>query len=246
MLEEPVTSSNGQGDRWRTQPMYTIGEAGRLAHVAPVTVRRWLHGYAPDRRYPDWRSPPVFGPKDTTISLVSFLQLVEIVVASDFRKISRLKLDVIRDAHANLRVESGREYPFAHAQLESAGEHVLRWLREQKLAQAVDTPEQFSLPGLLEERTYEVVEQRLSELDFERQLAARWYPVGKEISIVVDPLFAAGLPTIVGRGVTVGAIYRRWKADPKENISFIADDLQVESSLVEQALKYADTLKIAA
>ncbi len=234
----------GHGDGWRTQPMYTIGEAGRLAHVAPITVRRWLHGYAPDRRFPDWRRPPVFGPKDTTTSLVSFLQLVEIVVASDFRKISHLKLDVIRDAHANLRVESGREYPFAHAELESAGHHVVRWLKEQKLAQSVDRLQQFSLPGLLEERTRKVVEQRLSELEFKHQLAARWYPIGKEIPIVVDPLYAAGLPTIDGRGVTVGAIYRRWKADPKDNISFIADDLQLDAQLVERVLKYAD--KIAA
>lgn len=244
MLEETVTSGNGQGDGWRTQPMYTIGEAGHLANVAPVTVRRWLHGYAPDRHYPDWRSPPVFGPKDTTISLVSFLQLVEIVVASDFRRISRLKLDVIRDSHANLRIESGREYPFAHAELESAGNHVVRWLREQSLAQAVDRPQQFSLPGLLEERTHEAMEQRLSELDFDRQLASKWYPVGKEIPIVVDPRFGAGLPTVVGRGVTVSAIYERWKADPNESIEFIADDFQLDTQLIERVLKYAD--KIAA
>jgi uncharacterized protein (DUF433 family) len=224
--------------------MYTIGEAGRLAHVAPVTVRRWLHGYAPDLRHPDWRRPPVFGPKDTKVSLVSFLQLVEIVVASDFRKVSHLKLDVIRDAHENLRSESGIEYPFAHAELESLGDHVVRWLKGQALAQAVDVPQQFSLPGLLEERTHEVVERRLSELDFERMLAARWYPVGKDFPIVVDPLYGAGLPTIVGRGVTVGAIYRRWKADPNENIELIADDLQLDAQLIERVLKYAD--KIAA
>src|SRR3990172_4731688 len=109
--------------------MYNIGETAHLAHVAPVTVGPWFHGYAPDPRHPKWRSPPVFGPKDATISLVSFLQLIEIVVASDFRKISHLKLDVIRDAHTNLRAETGIEYPFAHEELESLGNHVVRWLK---------------------------------------------------------------------------------------------------------------------
>lgn len=235
-----VTNDNRNG--WRTQPMYTISEAARLARVAPVTVRRWLHGYAPDPRHPQWLSPPVFGPKDSTISLVSFLQLVEIVVASDFRKVSHLKLDVIREAHANLRVEKGIEYPFAHEALESLGDHVVRWLKGEGRAQAVDLPEQFSLPGLVEQRAHDVVQRRLSELDFERQLAARWYPVGKEIPIVIDPLYGAGLPTIVGRGVTVGAIYRRWKADPNESIAFIADDLQLDTELIERVLKYADNI----
>jgi uncharacterized protein (DUF433 family) len=241
---DSISSNGHESDAWRTQPMYTISDAAHLAHVAPVTVRRWLHGYAPDPRYPEWRSPPVFGPNDATVSLVSFLQLIEIVVASDFRKISHLKLEVVRDAHANLRTEKGIEYPFAHVELESLGDHVVRWLQGEARAQAIDAPAQFSLPGLIEQRTHEMVERRLSELDFERKLAARWYPVGKEIPIVVDPLYSAGLPTVVGRGVTVGAIYRRWKADPKDNIDFIADDLQLDTQLVERVLKYAD--KIAA
>ncbi len=231
-------------DTERTQPMYTVAETAQLADVAPVTVRRWLHGYAPDPHHPEWRAAPVFGPKDGTTSLVSFLQLIEIVVASDFRKVSRLRLDVIRDAHANLRTETAIEYPFAHVELESLGDHVVRWLKGEGRAQAIDAPAQFSLSGLIEKRTHEMVERRLSELDFERQLAARWYPVGKGIPIVVDPLYSAGLPTVLGRGVTVSAIYDRWKADPKDNIEFIADDFQLDKQLVESVLKYAD--KIAA
>lgn len=238
-----VDEANG-GNGWRTQPMYTAPEAAQLAHVAPVTVRRWLRGYAPDPRHPEWRSPPVFGPKDANTSLVSFLQLIEIVIASDFRKISHLRLDVIREAHANLRTETDIEYPFAHVELESLGDHVVRWLKGEGRAQAIDAPSQFSLPGLIEQRTHDMVERRLGELDFEQKLAARWYPVGKDIPIVVDPLYSAGLPTILGRGVTVGAIYRRWKTDPKDNIDFIAEDLQLDTGLVERVLKYAD--KIAA
>ena len=183
------------------------------------------------------------GPKDATTSLVSFLQLIELVDASDFRKVSHLKLDVIRDAHTNLRTERGIEYPFAHEELESLGDHVVRLLSEGR-AQAVDRPAQYSLSGWVIERTHQVLEERLSELDFERHLAARWYPAGKEVPIVVDPRYSAGLPTILGRGVTVAAIYRRWRADPKDNIDFIADDLQLDAELVERVLKYAD--KIAA
>jgi uncharacterized protein (DUF433 family) len=222
--------------------MYTIGEAARLANVAPVTVRRWLFGYAPDPRFPHWRTPPVFGDKDQASPFVSFLQLVEIVVAADFRKVSRVTLERVRQVHGNARDEFAIEYPFAHDDLglETLGGHVVRWLHgngsDNPRAQAVDSLSQFSLPGL--------VAARLEQFDYEQRLAARWYPAGKGIPIVVDPLFSAGLPTIAGRGVTVGAIYRRWKASPDENIDFIADDLQLDAQLVERVLKYAD--KIAA
>lgn len=222
---------------WRAEPMYTISEAAHLAHVSPTTVRRWLYGYAPDPRHPKWRTPPLFGGADTTTPYVSFLQLIEIVVAADFRKVSRVKLGVVTKAHENARREFGIEYPFARhdLELETLGGHIIRWLYDgAPQAQAVDSPEQFSLPGL--------VKTRLMQLDYEQKLAVRWYPAGKDVPIVLDPLFSAGLPTIIGRGVTVQTIHRRWLAD--QEISFIASDLGLEPHVVERALQYAE--KIAA
>lgn len=223
--------SNG----WRTQPMYTIREAAHLARVAPATVRRWLHGYTPDPRRPWRQSPPVFGDQVESL-FVSFLQLVEIVIASDFRKVGHVKLDVVRAAHENGKRETGIEYPFAHLQLESLGGHIIRWIREGDgagaRARAVDSPDQWALPGL--------VAERIRALDYERELAARWYPVGKDVPVVIDPLYSAGLPTIVGRGVTIGTIYRRWRAG--QLIEFIADDLRIASASVERVLQYAEKI----
>jgi uncharacterized protein (DUF433 family) len=222
-------------DIWRTQPMYSIGEAAHLAGVSTATVRRWLQGYVPDRRRPSRKSPPVFGDRVDS-PFVSFLQLAEIVVAGDFRKVGHVKLDVVRQAHANTRSESGIEYPFAHLELESLGGHIIRWIRKRDgaRAQSVDSPDQWALPGL--------VAQRMQEFEYERDLAARWYPVGKTVPVVIDPLYSAGLPTIAGRGVTVAAIFRRWRAG--QLIDFIADDLQVAPASVERTLQYAE--KIAA
>ena len=225
--------SNG----WRTQPMYTIREAAHLAHVAPATVRRWLYGYTPDPHQPWRQSRPVFGDQLES-PFVSFLQLVEIVIASDFRKVGHVKLEVVRLAYENTKKETRIEYPFAHLQLESLGGHIVRWIREGDgpgtRARAVDSPDQWALPGL--------VAERIRALDYERELAARWYPVGRDVPVVIDPLYSAGLPTIAGRGVTVDTIYRRWRAG--QLIEFIADDLQIESPSVERALQYAE--KIAA
>ena len=96
--------------------------------------------------------------------------------------------------------------------------------------QAVDEPRQRTLPGL--------VIEAIHNLEYEKELAARWYPLGKVIPIVVDPQFSAGLPTIPSRRVTVRTIHKRWSAG--QAISFIARDLRLKHDTVEEALRYAD------
>ena len=98
----------------------------------------------------------------------------------------------------------------------------------------MDEPHQWTLPGLVQE----VIE---NQLYYEQDLAARWYPAGKMVPIVVDPQFSSGAPTIPGRGVTVGTIYRRWK-DGDLSMDFIAQDFQLERDQVEYACKYAEQI----
>ena len=227
-----IPNHRSRRNGWRTEPLYTIREAAHLAHVSSNTVRRWLYGYAPDPRRPDDKSPPIFGESPES-PFVSFLQLVEIVIASDFRKVSHVNLDKVREAYGEARASWRVDYPFAHLNLESLGSRIIQWIKgEDRTAQVVTAREQWSLPGL--------VTQEIRKLDYEEDLAARWYPVGKDMPIVVDPLFSSGLPTITGRGVTVDAIYRRWKAGHR--IEFIATDLQVDTALIERALQYADQI----
>ena len=90
------TSGNGRNG-WRTGPLYTLSEAARLARVSTATVKRWLFGY----QTPSREMPPVFGEVDEVIrgqALISFLQLIEIVVASRFRR-RRVPLERVRRAH---------------------------------------------------------------------------------------------------------------------------------------------------
>ena len=71
-------------------------------------------------------------------------------------------------------------------------------------------------------------------------MAARWFPVGKDIPIVVDPRISAGIPVIFGRGVSIEAIRKRFKA--RHRIEFIARDLALEPDVVETALQYAEQI----
>ena len=162
---------------------------------------------------------------------VSFLQLIEIVVASRFRKAVRsVPYWRVRRAYENARQLFHLEYPFAHLQLEALGGHIVRWIDEPPAdgALALDEPAQRTLPGLIQET--------VSQLVYDHELAARWYPVGRTVPIVVDPRVSTGMPVIDGRGVTVQAIRKRFKAGLR--IDFIAKDFDMDRDLIETALQY--------
>src|SRR3972149_3647087 len=90
-------------DKFRTGKAYTVPQAARLAHSSSATVRRWLKGY----EVPGHRMTPVFGRKieapEAGPLLVSFLELVEIVVVARFRQGAdghhRVPLERLRQAH---------------------------------------------------------------------------------------------------------------------------------------------------
>ena len=168
--------------------------------------------------------------------MVSFLQMIEIMVAGRFRKSAlggqRVSFSAVRDAYVNARESWGIEYPFAHMRLEALGGHIVHLLKEGGSLpsfQALDAPGQWTLPGLLRRET-------VDQIEYDNELAARWFPIGKTVPIVVDPRLSTGLPVIEGRGVTVQAIRNRFKAGLR--IDFIARDFEMESDLVETALQY--------
>ena len=221
-------STNGV-NRWRTQPMYAFGEAAHLAGVSTSTVRNWLFGYVTRDRevQPLLPAPADQGP------MVSFLQMIEIVVAGRFRKAEHVSFPRVRQAYENAQSEFQLEHPFAHLMLEALGGHIAQRMHDEPLGislRALDEPAQWSLPGL--------VLDLMEQLVYEQDLVARWYPKGKDVPIVVDPRISAGIPTVDQRGITIEAVHKRGKAG--QRISFIDKDVALTDDLVEQVLQYAE------
>ena len=227
-------STNGQSksrlNGWRTDAMYSFREAAHLSGVSSGTVRNWLLGYVSQSGQ---EVPPLLPTRSDQGPMVSFLQLIEIVVAARFRMAERTKYEVVRTAHQNAKAYYHLDYPFAYLNLRAVGGHIISLMHggPQSSYQAIDDLPQRTLPGLVEE----VVEQ----LEYYEEYAAKWYPVGKDVPIVVDPLYSSGVPTIKGRGVTIHLIHRRFKYG-KQRIEYIASDLELDRDLVEKALQYAE------
>lgn len=215
---------------WRVKPAYSLGETARLAGTTAATVRRWLWGY----ERPGHQMKPVFGAKDKrAVAVVSFLELAEIVVVAALRQKKNIKLERLRRAHAFAAERFGLDYPFATLKMKTDGVHVLtEYQHEEPGASllALDMSGQWTLPGL--------VAERLEMFDFEATWAARWFPAGRNVPIVVDPRMGAGQPTVMDRGVTVEAIRRRWKAG--QSIRIISSEYRLQTQVVEKVLQYSE------
>ncbi|MDA1127108.1 MAG: DUF433 domain-containing protein [Chloroflexi bacterium] len=220
-----VRPFENQINDWRTGPLYTFAEAAHLAHVSVSTVRNWLLGR--DRQRPLFTEPQM--------PMVSFLQLIEIIVAANFRKAERISYERVQRAHSNARAMFGLEYPFAQQNLEAIGGHIVRRMHEDapdQSFQSMDEPTQWTMPGL--------IAGVMNQIQYELGLAAQWYPAGKSLPIVVDPRISSGVPTIVGRGVTIQVIHKRFKSG--QRMEFIANDFELEPAVIEEAVRYAERI----
>ncbi len=68
-------------------------------------------------------------------------------------------------------------------------------------------------------------------------MASKWYPVGKNIPIVVDPYISSGVPVIEGRGITVENIGKRFY-DGKQSWDFIASDLELPINVIQEVIRF--------
>lgn len=236
MVDQVQSDVRTEPDAFSLGKSYSVAQAARLARTSPQTVRRWLLGYGA----PGHSLAPVLG-RDRSQSgqplSLSFLELIEIIVVARFRQGSRgtrpVPLDRLRQAHAYARERFGLPYPFASLRLREWGGHILHEFDAANPGTstlALDRHGQWVLPYL--------VDSEIEHVDYEGLWAQRWFPAGREIPLVVDPHLAGGRPTILGTGVTVDTIRQRFAAG--ESIEFLAQDFEVPSSAIEQALRFAN------
>ena len=222
------------GDPFLIGSAYSIPETARLAKTTAATVRRWLVGYDA----PGHHMEPVFGEihqgEAGTPLQVSFLQLVEIAIAVQFRRVDGVSLERVRRAHSYARKVWLVPFPFATMKFKVSGGHLMHQFEETEPGSghlAFDLDGQWALP--------EFVFDELNTVDFEAtgEYASRWYPYGRQAHIVIDPHFVAGRPIIEGTRIPVRAVKERF--DAGESIRYLARDYGLSISTVEEVIRLA-------
>jgi len=168
--------------------------------------------------------PPIT-PERGKQNAVSFVDLVEVAVIGKLRK-RNFSLKRIREINAFCRLYLKESRPLVTQKFKVAGQDIFL---EDDFDVLVDVGRD---AGMLAWK--EVLEPFLEDVEYENELARRWWPLGRDHKVVVDPDYGFGLPVVEGIGVRTEIIAERREAG--DSIKEITYDFGVTPDQIEDAL----------
>jgi uncharacterized protein (DUF433 family) len=206
-------------------PQYSFSEADYLARATKGTSRRWIEGYSYQRRGERRTQPPVT-PGTGGGNGASFVDLIEVVAIAQLKDIG-FNLPAVRKIVENCQELLGVPRPLATQKFKTDGREIF-----------VEKDGALLEVGRRKRMTAwdEVLAPFLEQLDYSDGWVERWWPLGKELPVVVDPEYGFGQPVIAGSGVRTEIVLERVRAGdlPEE----IAEDFNLEPVEVHRAIQF--------
>lgn len=200
--------------------LYPLREAARLVQLDTRTARRWTEGYAYEfqgkqrfsRGVMPLALPPADGARDLT-----FAELLTLRLVRAFRD-TGLSLQTIKRVAARASSDFGQPTPFVSRRFRTDGSKVFVELKAEPLDSnepALAKRERELVEVLTGQRAFaDVVEPSLfANVEWDDDLAARWWPLGKEHSVLLDPAVSFGAPRIAHTGVPTAALAAAVRAE---------------------------------
>ncbi len=194
-----------------TRPAYSVTETGRLAGLTVGRVRRWLRGY--EYAYGDAvrGQPPVIQSLPIQGSYASFLDLVDLLFVKRFLDYG-VSLQKVRRALDEARGLLGTDH-FARQTFFTDGGSIFLRLQEGAAGDRGEAILELMSGG--QWVIAPVIRELAQQIEFESPegLAKRWYPLGRNRPVVLDPMVAYGAPSIAGRGVKTTNVHDLFVAE---------------------------------
>lgn len=187
-------------------PMYPAAMAARLTGLSAARVRRWLKGY--DYSYTSSGGEVLHGHSEPVVSrgeyaqgtYASFLNLVDLLFVKRFLD-HGVSLQKLRLALQEAQEILGERH-FARKTFFTAGQSVYLRVRDEGDAiLELLSGGQWVIPEVILSLAHQV------EFDRVTGFAERWYPLGPEAQVLVDPRIAFGQPSLIGHGIQTANIY---------------------------------------
>lgn len=184
--------------------VYTLPDAAHILNLPQPRVRRWVNGYwqvlSSDRQHRQVLDLRIWGSSQDRA--FNFYTLVEVYCVMAFREmgVSFLK---IRQARDELSVRFKTPYPFASHELLCDGKRIMVALKNTGILSVL------TLGAGGETAFQKIIEPFCHKLDFSNktELAERFWPMGRDSSVVVDPRHGFGRPTLDGTNISTQVIY---------------------------------------
>jgi len=184
--------------------LYTVPEAARLTGIAQGRLRRWLRGYTYAAGEGQAVSQPVWRRQlpeiDGTLGL-GFLDLMEARFVDAFRK-AAVPWRVIRLGAERARELCRTDHPFSSQRFRTDGRTIFAEIvdqaREPALLDLVKN--QFAFARIIGPSLYAGIEFS------NRDMPVRWWPLGRNTPVVVDPARSFGQPIVSTAGIPTAVL----------------------------------------
>jgi len=213
---------------------YTLPDAARLLRLPLARLRSWVRGTsltpeeasaASSRRMPAGKFSTQGEGRDRHFN---FFTLIELFSIAQLRS-HGVTMGTLRQAREELSVRFETPYPFALQGLLTDKSRLLKEMGNQTLLELCSGG-QGAFEALIGPFCHRI------DFDASTRLAARYFPMGRNSHIIVDPKHAFGRPVVVGTNITTEALASLIKGG--EKFEDIADDFRLDPEAVQEAWRF--------
>ncbi len=209
------------------RPRYSFREADRIARVTRGTSSRWLKGYEYWYSFEERRMSPPVTPGQDSKEAVSFVDLMEVAAIGRLR-VKGFSLRRIRQINEYCMLALRKERPLVTETFRVKGQDVFIYASQGVLLNVGYEA------GM--QAWEEVLDPFLETVEYENELVRRWWPLGRDVGVLVDPDYGFGLPVIAGTGIRTEIIAERTRAgDSTDEITY---DFGVTPNQIKDALQW--------
>lgn len=207
------------------QGVYTAADASRILKIPYPKANYWFKYYAKNRlsKSVDY----IYHFEIKKVIAVNFLTLIEMYVFYTLKE-KGVKANKIIEAHTMMSQFLGTAYPFAKQDIFLDNRSLL-FGTEDSLVTA---------DKHLQTVIVQVLKKFISKVQFnDDRIAKKYYPLGKDRSVVVNPENQFGQPIIDGTNILAETIYSLSRGG--DSPEFIAKLYDITVNQVEDAIEYA-------
>ncbi|MGO8929857.1 MAG: hypothetical protein ACLQU3_23570 [Limisphaerales bacterium] len=217
--------------------IYPVRDAARLTGVSTGRIRRWLRGYHYRWNQKAYISPPVWRgqwqPIDHSLA-VGFLDLIEIRFVDAFLK-AGVSWSTLRQARERAEEMFKVAHPFCTNRFVTDGREIFVELHR-------ETGEPTLLEIVKRQAVFtQIVRPFLKELEFANGAGlVRWWPLGEERLVVLDPTRNFGRPIAAPHGVPTEVLAAAAKATG--SVAEVSRWYEVPEEEIEDAVEFEQRL----
>lgn len=201
--------------------IYTLKDVATILKMPYPKVRRWVRTYWDGRLGKKFQQQYSWE-RDGSVA-VSFHTVVELYVMIQFAE-KGVKTQDVLVAHQELGEIFQTPFPFAQKEvldkIQTDGKTVFWEINGVPVS--MNGTRQLNL---------DIIHVFFKKLEFDGEVVSKLWPMGKDYSIVIDPLRKFGHPIIEGRNIYPETIYGHYKAgDPIDYIAYIYQITEKEAN----------------